>query len=74
MEGLLFYSDPLLSIPLLLLPVLSGVAFDPTSIFVGISLMGCLSLGGLVLMQVGLFSASIFMSVVKRIEEVLLLP
>ena len=39
-DSLLAYSDPLLSLPLLLAPVLSYVPFDASSVLIGLCLMG----------------------------------
>ena len=73
-EGMLSYSDPLLSIPLLLVPVLTGTPFEPPSVLLGLSLVGSLSLSGLQSMNRGLDSAANLLSVFRRVQKVLVLP
>ena len=73
-QGFMLYSEALLALPILLVPVLAGVPLDATSALVGLSLAGFLSISGVFNTNLGLTAAANYLSVLRRVQEVLLLP
>ena len=73
-QGFMLYSEPLLSLPLLVAPVLSGVPVAPSTLLIGISLMSCLSFYSVTYSNNGINAAINYISVIRRVEAVLLLP
>ena len=73
-QGFFLYSEPILALPVLLGPILAGRPLEGTSVFVGISLMGWLSINGVARTNSGFTAASNYLTVLRRVEAMLLLP
>ena len=73
-QGFFLYSEPILALPVLLVPTLAGVPLEGTSVFVGISLMGWLSLNGVSLTNSGFTAVTNYLTVIRRVEAMLQLP
>ena len=73
-EGLLSYCDPLLALPLLLALVLRQVPLDAPTLLFSLSLVSNLSTLGLSPVNCALDSAANLVSIIRRIQNILLLP
>ena len=74
MQGFYVYSDPMLSLPILLIPTLAGERLHATMTFFAISLISILSLNVLSSTNLGITALINYISVFKRVQNVLLLP
>ena len=73
-DGLLSYCDPLLALPLLLALVLRQVPLDAPTLLFSLSLVSNLSTLGLSPVNCALDSAANLVSIIRRIQNILLLP
>ena len=73
-DGLLAYCDPLLALPLLLALVLRQVPLDAPTLLFSLSLVSNLSTLGLSPVNCALDSAANLVSIIRRIQNILLLP
>ena len=67
MMGFLVFSDPLLSLPIILVPILSGQPLEAATIFYAMSLMSLLSFYGLHMTTKSITSLANYISVLQRI-------
>ena len=74
MRGFYIYSDPLLSLPVLLVPILAGQPLQSTTTFFAITLLSILSLNALTTINMGVTALINYISVFRRVQNVLLLP